>query len=381
MNKKLNTDGSVLLSALMIVTLFTVLGLTMLAISLNHTKQNEQQLQNLQAINTSEMGLKAYNHAIDHVTKDIQANHLSRSVDDLQSMLKDNIKESLSENFSSLSANPSFIVTRKILTDNDQKMVWEITSKGQAGNAEHTLVTKHTFTFTNSGGASKTAVSYKGVTPPYVDAALYTFNNYLFPFDDGFDGDIPNRFHSKSNKWGGITDNAKINGKIVRHGDPKKLDMAAIKQQFEINSNKYPLDKNNTSLLYSSYPNNLVVSSNFFHSVFIDDTASFGGNLLVIGNLIIDTKNKKDLVIPGYVYVTGNLMIFGNGNVTFKHTVYTEKNTYIAYIQRKVTFENGLVTNNAFGAALPKGTIVINSQGSAPATGNISSIEGSVNYK
>lgn len=383
-------SGYALIIVLLVITVFSVLGLTVMSVSLNHTKQFSKETTQTQALNVAEMGLKAYNKelktkiaSVTGVTEQSFKQKLSEDV------LPDSLNSSSDSSLSSMQGNPSYTVTHGEVDDpTDNKIIVTITSEGTSGGDTQTITQTKTFEFRSgsNGGDSGNGSNDNELDLPSMDGALImgTSENgdLLYPTNPSVQADSIDRIFIAPNTQKSVgatfkTDVPDFQSKleqinnIIKANTTLRNIVAQIPNQVPQIPGKPSAPSNwtvanatqNTSYdMISNYANNTNFTQDWIHAKG-SDGVTFEHSVSV-KNLIIDTGTnvtiKGDLYVQGNLEVNSNLKVEGNtyinGGLLVNTTGLNVNFLHDVYVGQKIT----LNSKTSFGGNVSADDISIN---------------------
>ena len=319
-----SSQGSALLTVLLITTLFTIMGLSLLAINLNHMDQTEKKLHQTQAINAAEMGLKAYNKMIDEIIKNpVPPKTIAEFKEKLKTLVPPPLPETASKK------NIHYSIVESAIDDvdsNDNRLIWTIRSVGTANNVNYPITIQRTFTFHGDGTGSDA-----GLTPPFFGYSIYSGGTITL---QNVDGDIDN-----------VLEGPPINLDMLE-GQFNQIDNLETLSGESIDPKNNPVYQNSVGITGDLNLPGLDDKKNKK-----DDSVTFLSNVLIDGDLTIYGKGTFEF--DGYLLVKGKITIIGSGKIIFKKAVYARDSVYVESTPSngvnnalEVFFEDGLASNS-----------------------------------
>lgn len=136
-------SGYALVIVLLVITVFSVLGLTVMSVSFNHTKQFSKETTQTQALNVAEMGLKAYNKELQSKLLDVSEVTQTNFKDKVIEILPGTLDSSSNLVINSMQGNPCYTVTHGEVGDpTDDKITVTITSRGTTNDGIQVIMQK-----------------------------------------------------------------------------------------------------------------------------------------------------------------------------------------------------------------------------------------------
>ncbi|RYL87534.1 polymer-forming cytoskeletal protein [Sporolactobacillus sp. THM7-4] len=379
--------GYALLLTLLVITLFSILGLMLISVSFNHTKQFTEETYRTQATNAAEMGLKDYNQKIGVLMSGMTQNKPS-SFQEFENQLNNtpSLPAVYHEQFPNLQGEPEFdIHVTKTVNPSADRIQWTIRSIGTVQGESRTITQDKTFTFDSRYTGTP---EYKGLSLPYMNgSAIVAPGNWNCNDHNNNHVSING---STDNCIGATEENVDLSG--VRSAfqsmsvasssdDTVPVDSKGnMNADGEVKGNVYVAPGDGTI----NIPDHLVFDGNvyFGKDVTITGDAVFKGNVSVSGNLVVkgNVRIEGNILIggnldfnggdvyEGYAYIGGDLSR-GSDNgpkdsdTVFKRTVYINRNFAVKSNKASIQFEQGIVVQ---GEASPKtsanGSITIGHQ-------------------
>ncbi|TGA99526.1 hypothetical protein E4665_04165 [Sporolactobacillus shoreae] len=358
-----NENGSTLIVVLLVIAVFSVLGLTLIGVSLAHSQQTNQSTYQVQATNAAEMGLKAYDQKISEVLLGLN-NNVPSSFNTFKATLDSDLPTSLDSNqgVNSMQDNPQYevIIENESFINNEVQFL--IKSTGMVQGVLRTITQNKVFNYTPPG--------YMGLSLPHMSGSLIHA------------GDL---WCSGSQTY--------INGQLCTNDTTHQtVDLTSIKGLFINMPLTYPQNQpiNGASTVEGSN----VVQSEFdtpvnFNSqlnlkssedsivfndpVYVGGSINTGGtfksvdfNKAVAINGDINAGQAANYHFKDNVYINGNLNISDGASVTFDRSVYIMNgnlnlhNTGSVYFGGNVHMQTSGQLNGT-GSATFVGNLYINS--------------------
>ncbi|MDD9147650.1 hypothetical protein OYT88_03675 [Sporolactobacillus sp. CQH2019] len=329
--KKPNTPGrqkgSVLLVVLLVIAVFSIMGLFLISVSFSHMRQIGLEISRTQATNAAEMGLKAYNQKINEELKTINRNvpgTFEAFKTALDSALPDSLNSSGDQDIRSMQGNPEYEVAIGNEHAGDNQIQLTVTSTGTVQGEKRIIAQEKIFKYGSdssggsSGGDSDRTPEYMGLSLPYMEGSLIHQGNYYCHTND----------------------NVFINGSSANCvGDTKQtVDFSAIQSLFQdmplVAPPSSPIagaptisGNDVTQPLFEgavNFSNQLNIQSINTPSVFdgdvhvdgqlnIENPSTFNGDVYTSGQMNI----KEDTVFNGNVLINGQLNVEQGVTVTF----------------------------------------------------------------
>lgn len=411
-------NGSTLVVVLLVMAVFSVLGLTLIGVSLAHSQQISQSAAKIQATNAAEMGIKAYDQKITDVLETINHN-----VPDTFSAFKTALDSALpnelnsDESVSSMQGDPRYAVTVLNETANSANQIqFTLKSEGNAGNIVQTVTQVKTFTYhrgsdnTNTGDSDHTP-EYFGLSLPYMDGSLImgdTSNwNLSHPQGSGLDNiyispymdqkcfgatykssisDFDNTFNQIESLF---IQNTSVQSNVADMPDQKPdvpENLPNAPQSWTINGADSN-DSYQTSNDDASYKNNghYTQSVNFNRTIDFNDSGSltYDHDVSVDGRLTISTPTtiKGDLYVTGGISVNQPLTVEGNvfiknGSLDINALTSFKGNTYVngpINIKNDISFGTLIsgAASTGTGNVYATGSITVNDGADTSISGNV----------
>ncbi|MFD2618153.1 polymer-forming cytoskeletal protein [Terrilactibacillus laevilacticus] len=354
-----NEKGSALLMTLLVLMVFSILGMALVTMSFNHTKQVGHQIEQTQATSAAEMGLKAFNIQIEETIDDI--NHqLPETFNQFLSLLHTEKPSQLSSDLSDLQGHPSYQVSIENVTTAGSKVTWTIKSTGKVQGIEKSITQDRTFIYgqetssegSTDGNLSNRTPEYMGLSLPYMEGSVIIDGNWT----------------CKKN------DNVFINGAPECIGETHQpIDVSPIKSLFENmpvtlpSGNPLPQAQtiNNPNIIEDHFPNNVNITdgldinhdTTFEKSVYVKGNLNINGKTTFKGDLYVDGQVtlSSDTTIHGNVYINGPLKLnkdvdaMFNGHVKMTQQIDLGKDSHITFMKNTMIYgdlnTNGKVTS------------------------------------
>jgi hypothetical protein len=373
-------NGSTLVVALLVIAVFSVLGLTLIGVSLAHSQQISQSTSKIQATNAAEMGLKAYDQKIKAALNAINGSHpnsfsdMENKVSELvtDQTLPDDLKSG--SDISLLQGNPQFEVTMaKEAESGSNKITLSLTSTGRVQGNQRKISQDQILIFNPL--AVNTPV-YNGLSLPYMNGSVIVSpgnwdckphnNNNIF-------------INGSSENCVGATeqsvDLSGINAVFQKMPMATSTDtMASADQNGDLN---IPSPVNgDLYIVGGSKTINIPANTTFNGNVYISGNVNIGANVDFKGNVYVrgDATSQGNVQLEGNALIAGNLDFSGNdvyegyvfigGNITrgsdnnpedsivdFQRTVYVQGDLDTKSNKAEIKFEQGIVIK---GKAEPK---------------------------
>lgn len=383
MKKTLNQDGAALVIVLMMMTLFSLLGLTLLGMNITSAKQNNVTLSHIQAQDVAEMGLKAYDQFINKVKIDTINNPSTINTLSLKDTFVNstdptsfyNLVNHSSNNHLvnlnlSSSSNIDYKISRTVNTNSsNDNQTWTIKSTGTVDGTSKTITMIKSVTYDDKNLTQK---SSDGFQLPYLNAAFYspvgmTFKGTGKKGTVTFEGNAIAPYFNGTGKVIISPDNTVLKTNTTIPSSNINQYFQTIVNDFNNNLTNIQTNPPNAEIIYNHAKKSDTLSGISINNaqtplkenVHFGSTLNVVGNSEIDGNVIIDGDLNIDkdvsFTVTGYLLIKGNLNIDGpQANIVdFQHTVYVENN----YTQKGsanavnhvMNFEQGLVVMGKSG--------------------------------
>lgn len=413
-------SGYALIIVLLVITVFSVLGLTVISVSFNNTKQFSKETTQTQALNVAEMGLKAYNKELG--TKIATVSGVTES--NFKQILNDDVlpeplNSSSDSSLNSMKGNPSYSVTHGEVNDpTDSKITVTITSQGTSGGDTQTITQTKTFKYQEiDTGDPNYTPEYKGLSLPYMDGALIMggsntdylinpekysesqrYNIYIDPYlnmDEkvcygAINKDKISNFESKFNEIESLfKKNTDIPSSLLQMSYSNNVpglptNLPSSPPSWTINdADKSKAYQTSNDDLASKIQDHYTRNVNFDRTLDVNDNTSltFDGSVTVKGHLTISTPTTIDgdlyvtggmdvnqpLTVNGNVYVKGGSALSVSSNTLLKGNVYIEGSLNI---NSTVTF-GASNSNTTDGNVWVSGSLTIADNADTTVEGNL----------
>ncbi|QAA22886.1 type II secretion system protein [Sporolactobacillus terrae] len=319
-------SGYALVIVLLVITVFSVLGLTVMSISFNHSKQFSKEKAQTQALNAAEMGLKAYDYEIKNILKRTDISSFDTFKNDFFRNMRDTLDSNPEVN--SLSGSPRYQVQvlNKTVVGNAIRFTLKSVGTVQGDKELVTITQNKTLKYDNdSNDQSKICEpdGFMGVKVPCLDGIFF--------------------HHGATSKVGNIV----INGKEKDENINFNLSKNDIPNSISFNGSKI--------ISNTEYSKNVIISG----STTLNGNVSFHGNVYVSGSIAVINGNVN---FDGYVYFKGShsLNPFSGNQVIFNRTVFSNGSMSAVASNSLIEFKGGLVTGGSTSlVASGTGKIVI----------------------
>jgi Tfp pilus assembly protein PilX len=393
-------NGSTLVVVLLVMAVFSVMGLMLIGVTLAHSRQIGQSIAKIQATNAAEMGLKAYDQkierAIDLVNDNLDYhNTLNAAKTALDSALPDSINADDHQSITSMQGSPDYDASIEIAAGENNEITLTIQSVGTVQKESQTIVQhqilKYNYSSSDSNGGIDSGTpddgndftpDYLGLSLPYVDGSFH--NGYL-PW-------LPNDYQPKWISNGSFVHHGSfyinhnvvyIDGKQVTTDDTigQTVDLSQIRSLFLDMPLTYPPDQqidgaqwnNDSNVIQNNYPNDINFSSFNLNSsnpnVIVDGKAYINSSINT-GKLQSGTITfNDDVAINGDLNAGHDVKFIFNKNVFINGSINASKNAKITI--QKSLYINGSNINLNDDSSLDVGSnaCIINA-GSINGTGN-----------
>lgn len=351
-------SGYALIVVLLVITVFSILGLTVMSVSFNHSKQFSKETTQTQALNVAEMGLKAYDKKINLNIDGLAPFDVSQFQSKLETSLPQSLNSSTNSTLNSMQGNPSYIVTRgNVGTPSKNLIPVIITSQGTVNGQTQIITQTKTFKYQtvssgNSGDPNYTP-EYMGLSLPYVNGSFH--NGYL----SWLSSDYQPKWISEGTLvhhgdfW--INNNiVYIDGKQVTTADTihQDVDLSQVKNLFLGMPLDYPANQplagaslnNESNINQVNYNNDVNFSS--FNLTDKNPNVTINGKAYI--NSSINTGNLKSgtITFNDDIAINGDLNAGNNVIFIFKKNVYIN-GAINASNQSSLTFEKSLYINGS----------------------------------
>ncbi|WP_010630288.1 hypothetical protein [Sporolactobacillus vineae] len=295
-------NGSTLVVVLLVMAVFSVMGLMLIGVTLAHSRQIGQSTAKIQATNAAEMGLKEYQLKLNKWYQTLNTSENSSSFDELKTQI---MNISVPKRTLNLSNNPTYeIINKKEIQSTDHQFVIKIVSQGSAQNETRTISQDEIIQMNDQFQRNE---EHQGLSLPYMNGSV-----------------IVNPGH-----WGiqgkGKKDNIHIYDHTGNETDPTEetVDLSGVENAF-IRMPMATQDDSGTPVVGNTISGDIYGNSNdmdfsgnktFENNVYINGDVTISGNIVFKGNVHIEGSLtvKGDIQVDGNLYVKGNLA-YGNGN-------------------------------------------------------------------
>jgi len=351
---KKKEQGYALIIVLFVITVFSVLGLTVISVSFNNTKQFSKETTQTQALNIAEMGLKAYDKKIKSNINGLTAFDASQFQSKLTNALLVSFNSSSDYSINSMQGSPSYTVTRGEVGDPlDNKITVTITSQGTSGGDTQTITQTKTFKYqtvsSEDAGDFNHLKPFMGVYPIYVSGGYH--NGYLSWLSSDYtpkwisEGDFVHQGDAYINQNKVIISGRQPTTNDVIH---QTVDLSQVKSQFlqmplqtpqnhsidgAISNNEYAVLQSvyngninfNSFNLKSSNPNVTIngkayLGSSTSSSDLASGTVTFNDDVAINGDL--NAGNNIHFVFKGNVYINGSINASDHASMDFEKSLY-----------------------------------------------------------
>lgn len=346
-------SGYALVIVLLVITVFSILGLGLISGSFTHSTQFNKEILKTKATNVAEMGLKEYNQSLKKTINQLNDNPVA-TFSEFQSKFNDT---SFEKQLTAIrdKSDPNFLITtnKQVLDDNRLKLT--INSVGSVNGAERTIKQEKVIKYwgaTNNSGGVCTSERYLGLQYPCLNDAI---------------------IHGEK-KEPSIEGNVQLNGNMSNQIDG--FNLSDIQEDFK-------------SLSNATHSSDHSLNDDIDGNLIIDKESNISGNLTIRGN-VYATKRLTitgNVVIEGYVFFAKNTDVTasGNGSIIIKKTAFFDKQMRISAINGGfIEFGGGIVTDhpsNNYISAQDESKITINAQSYDPDWKSVTIPKNHTNYQ
>ncbi|WP_197021162.1 type II secretion system protein [Sporolactobacillus terrae] len=375
-------SGYALVIVLLVITVFSVLGLTVMSVSFNHTKQFSKETTQTQALNVAEMGLKAYNKELQSKLLDVSEVTQTNFKDKVIEILPGTLNSSSNLVINSMQGNPCYTVTHGEVGDStDDKITVTITSRGTTNDGIQVIMQKITFEYrrvdTAATGDADHTPPYMGLSLPYISGGYH--NGYLSWLPADYtpkwisEGDFVHQGDAYVNNNTVIISGRRPTTNDVVH---QTVDLTTVKNQFKNMPLSYPANQpingaasiNEDAVMQAEY--NGSVNFNSFNLKKSNPSVTIDGKAFLASSINSGNLDEGTIIFNDDVAINGDLNAGNKIHFLFKGNVYIN-GAINASDHTSMSFEKSLFINGS--------NINLNNDSTISVNGNLNVANGSLN--